>query len=359
MKIWLAVFSLVLNVAIFAQDAAVKAQTNSSNSVYSESIPYVPGAEKDSNGNPIDVYGRPIKEPKSKKMKVGKPDVAQLSGEPSTIDLPVFVYDKDGKPVTDLKPEDFTVFADEDEQNIAKLTRNPSEFNLIIAIDASVSAGRGSLDLRSFATKLAENLRDNYCIKVVSFNEKLEVLASLSSTKDDLRKAIKRITSGGGTSLYEATQNILEKQLEGPTIVLLLSDGVDTTSERASFESSLEAAEQNDAILFPFYFDTFDLMLKTGVNGARADLTKQYEIGRSYLLNLATISGGRAFEVKDVDGITEADLEYFSRMIKPQYHLRFKFNRVTPNRRLKIKVRVNRPNLSVQTRGSRMESSEN
>src|SRR5206468_3942351 len=74
-----------------------------------------------------------------------------------------------------------------------------------------------------------------------------------------ITKAIRRTRTGGGTRLYDAVDSIFNQQLRtisGRKAVVLFTDGVDTTSHRASYESTLRLAEESEAPIYSVDYDT-------------------------------------------------------------------------------------------------------
>ena len=74
-----------------------------------------------------------------------------------------------------------------------------------------------------------------------------------------------RAQFGDGTSLYEAVDNAINQQLrgiEGRKAVVLFTDGVDTTSRRATYQSTVRETEEVDALFYPIRYNTY-----SGTNG--------------------------------------------------------------------------------------------
>jgi len=193
----------------------------------------------------------------------------------------------------------------------------------------------------------------------------------LGEATDDaklLQKAVKKVRMGGGTSIYEAIKTINKKYLAAaaePPLIILLTDGVDTTSQKASYISSLVEAEKNGAVVFPLYFDSYEFFKKTsaafplsgfGINTPQnsAGLTKaEYDLGRAYLQDIAALSGGRTFAVRNLPEIKKEDFETALKIMNPQYYISINVTQTSGAfERKQIKVRVNRPNLTVLARGS-------
>ena len=103
---------------------------------------------------------------------------------------------------------------------------------------------------------------------VVSFDEDIDVLAQPTNDRNLLRNAVRRTAPGNGTRLYDAVDLVINQYLnriDGRKAVVLFTDGVDTNSRHASYESNVRDAEELDALIYPVQFDTFAEM-----NGGRS-----------------------------------------------------------------------------------------
>jgi hypothetical protein len=194
----------------------------------------------------------------------------------------------------------------------------------------------------------------------------------LTDDRRTISKGIRKAKMGDGTSLYDALQNVFKKQIsliEGRKALVLLTDGVDTTSFKAKYESSLIEAEKYDVPIFPVYFDTFESITqpvirngglisgnfppitfpRSSIEQARAD----YELGKFYLNDLVALSGGRAFSVDDFKGNEEKLFESLVEELSSRYYASFAAAETSKNfERRRIIVRVNRQGHRIRARGS-------
>ena len=88
----------------------------------------------------------------------------------------------------------------------------------------------------------------------------IDVLTDATKDREKIFKAIKKADFGNGTSLYNAVDETLRKQLAkipGRKAVVLFTDGVDTTSRKNSYDSTLNYAEESDTLIFPIYYNTY------------------------------------------------------------------------------------------------------
>src|ERR1051326_4023927 len=94
---------------------------------------------------------------------------------------------------------------------------------------------------------------------IVSFSDKIRVLAQPTSDRNTLRNAIRETEPGDGTRLYDAVDQIENQyfnRIEGRKAMVLFTDGVDTTSKHATYESTLRDAEELEALIYPVEYDT-------------------------------------------------------------------------------------------------------
>ncbi|HEY0461592.1 MAG TPA: VWA domain-containing protein [Pyrinomonadaceae bacterium] len=335
------------------------AQNPTPNTVYSESPSYEPRKFDDKKKQ---------KQPKKKSDLDNQPLIAD-----SELKIPVFVYDPDEKPVTDLTAADFKLLIGDKEQEIAAFEIARAPLDIVLVVDTSPSTTTSINDLKGFVTKIVEALKPEDKIQIITFNSRVKILFEPTNDKQIIGKAVKKIETGDGTSIYEAVDTIFRKYLsaaDAQKTVILLSDGVDTTSQNADFAKSLRAAENNFSAVFPFYLYTFEAIPKyptvpvklfpgaSSSSGsfkiARAGVTKEdYELGLNYLQDIAALSGGRAFQIKTLTEVKPEELGGILEFLKPQYYISFKLPASAEDAaRRPIKLRINRPNLKIQSRGS-------
>jgi VWFA-related protein len=339
---------------------------------YSESIPYQP---REFPGNK---KSKPKKEKKSEKNKQETDKTSNASVSPfekdETITIPVSVFDAEGRFVTNLKQSDFKIFTDDKEQEILSVGKRDEPVNIILLIDTSPSTTYKIEEIQDYALATVERLKPEDKVMVIEFNEKIKVLAELTADRQIITKAIRSAKFGEGTSLYEAVKTTFSKYvslLSGQTTVVLLTDGVDTTSRRANYAESLLAVEKTNAMVFPIYFNTFDDLTKAvkknktpfpSILGGgsltlpslltQGSTAADYEIGKMYLYDISKLSGGRSRVIKNITDKRAEDVDNIGGERRAQYQVTFRPSDFADGQRKQIKVRINRPNLNVQARGS-------
>jgi len=202
---------------------------------------------------------------------------------------------------------------------------------------------------------------------VVSFDREVRVLTKLTADREAVRQAILNIKTGGGTSLYNAIIQVVERsfaQVAGPKVVVLLSDGVDTTSIEGTFDGTIRLAKMSDAVIYPIQYDTYSDFLedRSRVNTARDTgsvalvtrngefLSEAYKRGTRYLRLLAENTAGHFQYAQSGKNLARAFAKV-AEQLRQQYIIGYYPKDKTAAQR-KIEVKVAAPNTSVQTRKS-------
>jgi Ca-activated chloride channel homolog len=274
------------------------------------------------------------------------------------INIPVSVFDRYGLYIPNLQKSDFKIFEDEKEQEIAYFGTSEKPFTVVLLIDVSPSTAYKIEEIQQAATAFVDQLKIQDSVMVIEFDEKVHVLADLTNNRDKIYKAIRKADFGGGTSLYEAVDSSLRKRLDkiqGRKAIVLFTDGVDTTSKKADYDSTLQQAEESEAMIFPIYYNTFgdnyqQLRMVMNPRGTRPE---DYELGRKYLDDLSAITGGRVFRPDATPGGLTAAFEGIAEELRRQYNIGYiPQEEGQTGQRKQIKVRVNRPKLVVRARDS-------
>lgn len=318
------------------------------------------------------IYRRPVK------VRNVKPETASATAEASAagadeeneivrvdtdlINIPVSVFDRNGLYISGLRQSDFKVFEDGIEQEIAYFGTSEKPFTVILLLDTSPSTEYKIEDIQRAAVAFVDQLKAQDKVMVIEFDANVHVLTEPTGDRQSIYKAIKRADFGGGTSLYEAVNFSLAKRLnaiDGRKAIVLFTDGVDTTSRRASYDSTLALAEESDALVFPIYYNTFlDTVSAVGSSPfpglgypTREQIAKEYALGKKYIEDLALMTGGRVFRPEATPGGLTNAFEGIAEELRRQYNIGYlPKTEGEPGQRRSIKVRVARPNLVLRAR---------
>jgi Ca-activated chloride channel homolog len=289
--------------------------------------------------------------------------------ETNLITIPVSVYERSGVYIGGLRQSDFRIFEDGKEQEIAYFGTADQPFTVILLIDTSPSTSFKIEEIQSAAIAFVDQLKTEDKVMVIEFNSGVNVLTDFTNERQKIYKAIRRTSFGGGTSLYDAVETSLRRKLakvEGRKAIVLFTDGVDTSSSGAGYNSTLEQAEEADSIIFPIYYNTF--LENRGIGGggvmstpptigfpqgSGAPTSADYARGRGYLETLAQTTGGKMFRAESTVGGLNAAFEGIAKELRSQYSIGYyPAEEGSPGQRKQIKVRVNRANVAVRARDS-------
>src|ERR1041385_4318707 len=175
------------------------------------------------------------------------------------VTIPVSVMDRDGRYVPNLRKEDFRLWEDGVEQDVAFFSSVDKPFSVVLMLDTSPSTQFRLEDIQDAAISFVDQLRSDDKVMAVSFNDNIKVLCGLTADREKIHRAIQRSRTGDGTRLYDAVDMVINEQLsriQGRKAIVLFTDGVDTTSKRASYESNITDAQELDALIYPVQYDT-------------------------------------------------------------------------------------------------------
>ena len=177
------------------------------------------------------------------------------------VTLPVSVTDRDGRYIPNLHKEDFKLWEDGVEQPVAFFSSVDKPFSVVLMLDTSGSTRFRLEEIQDAAITFVNQLRQDDRVMVVSFDDDIRVLTEFTSDRRRLRDAILRTRPGDGTKLYDAVDMVMNQRLnsiDGRKAVVLFTDGADTTSRHATYESNLRDAEELDALVYSVQYNTND-----------------------------------------------------------------------------------------------------
>jgi VWFA-related protein len=233
-----------------------------------------------------------------------------------------------------------------------------------LLIDTSPSTEFKIDEIRDAARAFVDQLKPQDRVAVIEFDGNPQVLTRATGSREQIYKAIKKADFGGGTALYDAVDLALKEhlaQIEGRKAVVLFTDGVDTQSSKATYDSTLDLAEEFDAPIFPIYYNTFLETSRQGRSGypgsgpvfGAGRTAAEYAIGKKYLEELSAYTGGRIFKPESTPGGLTAAFEGIAEELRRQYNIGYiPTEGGAPGQRRSIRVRVDRKNLVIRSRDS-------
>ena len=319
--------------------------------------------------------------------EVGDGDVVRVNT--TLVTVPVSVLDRQGRFVPNLQREDFSVFEDGVEQSIAYFEPAEKPFTVALLLDTSASTHFHLWEIKEAAIAFAKQLRPQDRVLIVSFNDEVLLLTEVTNDLKIIETVIEEnANTGSSTRLYDAVDLTIKERLnkiKGRKAIVLFTDGVDTSSQQATYQSTLREVEELDALIYPIQYDTTDYLRAMQAAGSGSvtivttsrgpfgtSATQQtynvpvnggaplpgtskadYDRADQYLHALAEKTGGRLYQANDTSQLSQS----FSRIaeeLRRQYSLGYypKADSIESSERRQIKVRVKQPNLAVKARDS-------
>lgn len=305
--------------------------------------------------------------------------------ETEIVNIPVKISDRKGRFVSGLTKENFKVFEDGVEQEIAYFSNEQQPFTVALILDMSYSSTFKIAEIQSAATAFVNQLRPDDKVLIVAFDREVRVLCNATSDKQVLQRAIRSAKIEFGTSLYDAVDLVINqklKRINGRKAIVLFTDGVDTTSERAQDYTNLSDALELDAIVYPIQYDTFAevqaMKNKTiitqpkqpspipgknkspfpfpiptstiGAPSSQGTTAEDYRKAGEYLTEMANRTGGRIYQASTTANLAAAFSKIASEL-REYYSIGYYPKAEAKNgKKHKIKVRVDQENLVVQAR---------
>lgn len=183
-----------------------------------------------------------------------------LRVDTNLVTIPVKISDRRGRLISGLKKENFKIFENNVEQEIAYFSNEEQPFTVALVLDMSYSSKFKIADIQSAASAFITQLRPHDKVMVVSFDEEVHVLCEPTNDRQTLLAAIRSTQISTGTSLYEAVDLVINeklKKISGRKAIVLFTDGVDTTSHRANDSDNRSDAMELDALIYPIQYDTY------------------------------------------------------------------------------------------------------
>ncbi|MFN2481977.1 MAG: VWA domain-containing protein [Pyrinomonadaceae bacterium] len=363
--VWLLFFTLLAIPAAGSFARLVYAQTQAAHAVQEQprQRPRRVGDQKSAQKSAQQTPDAKADAGKSAPVEVGDDEVLRVDTQ--LVPVPVVVRDRAGRPVANLRAENFTVFEDGRPQRVTNFSTTDAPFEIALLLDTSGSTREDIGLIRRAANNFIEALRPGDRVSIVSFNTKtdeagtlaaVEVKTPLTDDRDRLREALDRVGTSKGTPFYDALERVAlevfreppREEVRGRRALVAMTDGVDSTSE-AEFEESRARLRGSGIISYFIQVNTEDFveerLLRDCQDDGRLSLSKVqlqryrrifasradaadyanfcrmgqfermdisrrlYQLARSEMQQLAKDSGGKTFDAIDLRAARRAFAE--------------------------------------------------
>jgi Ca-activated chloride channel homolog len=188
------------------------------------------------------------------------------------VQVPVVVTDRAGKPVLNLKPNNFTVYEDGKTQEVTDFAATSAPFEVALLLDTSGSTRSDLQLIQRAAQSFIDSLRPGDRVSVIAFKTAIEgdrkasaadLVIGLTDDRAALRSAVEKVSTSNGTPYYDGLVQIVEKvfgktpkeEFRGRRALVALTDGVDSTSV-SGYDEAREGLESAGIICYFIQVDT-------------------------------------------------------------------------------------------------------
>lgn len=267
--------------------------------------------------------------------EIGEDEVLRVTT--SLVSVPVSVMNRDGRYVFDLKQEDFHIYEDGEEQQIAHFSNVEQPFTVVMLMDSSSSTVSYMEQIKEAAAAFIAQLREKDSVLPITFDGLLRpLLYNRTSNRRALNAALAKMRTdegNNGTKLYDSVDFAYQllKRIRGRKAIILFTDGDDTWS-KATLEGTLRDATELDALIYTIHYGSSP--------------------SASYLTALAEKTGGHFYQADDIEMVKRAFIAV-AEELRHQYSIGY-YPKEAARRggERQIKIKVNRPNVGVKTRKS-------
>jgi len=205
------------------------------------------------------------------------------------VSLFVTVADAQKRLVPDLTQEDFEVFDNEKPQAITYFDNGVHPITVVVMLDTSGSMTLTIDLLKRAAEQFLIRLLPDDKAKVGAFNDKVQISARFTNNRDQLISSVMDLDYGNGTRLWDAVALSLDelKGVEGRRVILLFTDG-DDTSSKVGLGHVIDRARADEVMVYAIGLES------EYFNGQRQVRSKP----DGGLRKIADETGGGYFELK-------------------------------------------------------------
>ncbi len=190
------------------------------------------------------------------------------------IDVPIVVTDKTGKPLLNLKKNNFVVYEDGKPQEVLEFSATNAPFEVALLLDTSGSTRSDLSLIQRAAANFIASLRPGDKVSVISYKTERdktqafavsEVLNDLTDDRAKLKTALEAVKTSNSTPYYDSLLQVAEKvfaepakaDFRGRRALVALTDGVDSTSG-SEFDEAKEALEKAGIVSYFIEVNTRD-----------------------------------------------------------------------------------------------------
>lgn len=291
------------------------------------------------------------------------------------VNIPFSVSDREGRGISGLTIQNFTLFEDGKQVKIDYLSTQDAPLNIVLLLDSSQSAEEIFNKIKNAATEFIKQLRPADRCMIVSFDEVARVKSEFTNNKTVLNNAINRtvLSKKPGTLMRDTISVTVDKELvkvKGRKAIILITDGKDAGSAISKNDLLYRLAE-SDAPVYSINYETVRVMLPNNatqntndknkiqtysisqkqITQIQTERRKKNEEAADYLGKISEVTGGRIYR-KEIDNLAEA-FNQIAEELRKQYLISFSPDEENYNiSKHQIKIKVDKTNVVVRMKNN-------
>jgi len=276
-----------------------------------------------------------------------------ISFDAALVNTRVSVRDAQGHFVSGLTRDDFIVLDDGREQPLTYFSQESDQpLRVAFVVDRSHSVqktlSRAQTAVRDFIHSVLRPGKDSACL--IAFDSGVYLLQDFTDDASALAGAVSKLTAAGGTSIFDALYKTSRDKLAGTDearrVVILITDGDDTTS-RASIEQAIEMAIRNNVTVYGIRLPDEN------------SLNAREQQGKPVLARLSETTGGHQFYFDNGADQLAGIFKQLQDELRSQYSIGYQFQALSSaNSFHKITIKLRSPALKAFTRSGYYSRSE-
>jgi VWFA-related protein len=213
--------------------------------------------------------------------------------------IPVMVTDRNDQMVAGLDREQFKLYDDKVEQVITHFASEDVPVSVSLVFDTSGSMGPKLTKSRAAVTEFIRTANPQDEFNLIQFNDRVHLMAPFTNEGDEILSRLTYLEAHGRTALLDAICLALDelktKARHQRKAILIISDGGDNSSRYSAREVKRRVREADVQV--------YSIGIVEPLIGRIRSIEELS--GPALLDSIAHDSGGRLFEVSDLNGLSD------------------------------------------------------
>jgi VWFA-related protein len=280
--------------------------------------------------------------PEGPEVAVPRQDEGVIRVTTELVELPITVFDKNGRIIEGLERDNFQIFEDNVAQQISDFKHEDVPLSIGLVIDNSASMRRKRERVNAAALSFVRESNQGDETFIINFDDAAYLEQDFTTKLSDLRDALDNIDTRGETALYDAVYlavDHLGHGIQARKALLVISDGEDNVS-KYGFNKLMEHIKQSKNVII---YAIGILEDGDSCGGGLFNRSSPCKKAKDDLVKITEATGGQAYFPKTLNDV-EAMCSMIAKELRAQYLLAYAPKNPTMDGKWRnIRVNVNPP----------------